>query len=187
MAAHRIGIMLAVRTCMLARRRCAASRTPITSHAVCDGRRGCGVLLRPVDDTSAQRVVSARATAAAAHTRGAVGRQPRPTPGRPACRRLPHSAALRSRGNFFQVEAIGWESPWTLQASGSSVMTAPTPLAGLSNFLVASPTPYQMCAHASKRLIAAGFTEVRPRCACTASRAPAAMPGCAVARQSAAC
>ena len=40
-------------------------------------------------------------------------------------------------------------------------MTASAPLTGLSNFLVASPTPYQMCAHASKRLLAAGFTELR--------------------------
>jgi hypothetical protein len=36
-----------------------------------------------------------------------------------------------------------------------------SPCSGLSAFLVASPTPYQMCAHASKRLLAAGFTEVR--------------------------
>lgn len=40
-------------------------------------------------------------------------------------------------------------------------MASPSPLAGLSAFLVASPTPYQMCAHASKLLLAAGFTELK--------------------------
>ena len=41
-------------------------------------------------------------------------------------------------------------------------MPAPSPLVtGLSSFLAASPTPYQMCAHAGKRLAAAGFTELK--------------------------
>jgi len=41
-------------------------------------------------------------------------------------------------------------------------MSSPVPaLAGLSAFLTASPTPYQMCAHAGRRLLAAGFTELR--------------------------
>jgi aspartyl aminopeptidase len=40
-------------------------------------------------------------------------------------------------------------------------MSATSPLTGLGSFLVASPTPYQMCSHASKRLLAAGFTELK--------------------------